>query len=101
MRSDIHNSPARKHRDVSNRRFASLGSLSVFDVHEDGTLSLKQLYGLSGKDPRGFQVSPDGSFLIVGLIDQNLAQVFRLDEEGRISELINELETGSPSSFAF
>jgi hypothetical protein len=46
-------------------------------------------------------VSPDGSFLIVGLIDQNLAQVFRLDEEGRIAELINELETGSPSSFAF
>ena len=101
MCSDIHISPDGKHLYVSNRRFASLGSLSVFDVHEDGTLSLKQLYGLSGKDPRGFQVSPDGSFLIVGLIDQNLAQVFRLDEEGRISELINELETGSPSSFAF
>lgn len=99
MCSDIHISPDGRHVYVSNRRFSSSGSLSVFDVQKDGALSLVQVFPLEGKDPRGFNIDQNCTFLIIGLLDQNLAQVFGLDENGRITEKISELRIGSPSSF--
>lgn len=101
MCSDIHISEDGRHLYVSNRRFSSQGSVSVFDVREDGTICLSQIFALEGKDPRGFNIARDGSFLIIGLIDCSLAQVYRLDPEGRITQKISELSVGSPSSFAF
>lgn len=99
MCSDIHISPDGKHLYASNRRFSSFGSLSVFDVHEDGSLSLKQVFSLKGKDPRGFNLSYDGKVLICGLLDQNLVQTFALNEDGFIDEMISELALNAPSSF--
>ena len=99
MCSDIHISSDGKHLYTSNRRFSSFGSLSVFDVREDGSLSLKQVFALKGKDPRGFNLSCDGKFLICGLLDQNLVQAFALNDNGIIGEMISELALNAPSSF--
>ena len=98
MCSDIHISDNGKWLYASNRRFSSAGSLSVFDIHEDGTLTMKQLLQLDGKDPRGFQIISD-QYLIIGLLDQNRADLFELDENGMIKEKTAEIAVGSPSSF--
>ena len=98
MCSDIHISSNGKHLYVSNRCFAETGSLSVLDVNEDGTLVLKQVYPLEGNDPRGFNLNQEGTFLFVSLLDQNLIEIFELDEKGMIKKKKGELQISSPGS---
>ena len=98
MCSDIHISSNGKHLYVSNRCFAETGSLSVLDVNEDGTLVLKQVYPLEGNDPRGFNLNQEGTFLSVSLLDQNLIEIFELDEKGMIKKKKGELQVSSPGS---
>ena len=98
MCSDIHFSSDGRHLYVSDRCFASQGSLSVLDIGEDGLLKLKQVYPLEGKDPRGFNVNRENTLLFVSLLDRNLIQVFRLDHDGQIAGKKEELEISSPCS---
>lgn len=98
MCSDIHISSNGKHLYVSNRCFAETGSLSALDVNEDGTLVLKQVYPLEGNDPRGFNLNQEGTFLFVSLLDQNLIEIFELDEKGMIKKKKGELQISSPGS---
>jgi 6-phosphogluconolactonase len=98
MCSDIHISSDGRHLYVSNRCFAKQGSLSVLDVKEDGMLVLKQVYPLEGKDPRGFNVNQEGTLLFVSLLDQNLIQVFELDDSGVIAKKKGELQISSPGA---
>ncbi len=99
MCSDIHVSQNGKHLYASTRRFAATGALAVYDILENGQLRLRQIFPLKGKDPRGFNLIQDDSLIIIGLLDQNLVQIFEINEDGTIGELIDEISLDSPSSF--
>ena len=98
MCSDIHITSGGRHLYVSNRRFSSSGSITVFNVNEDGTLSFSKNIPLEGKDPRGFNLSEDGQYLFVSLMDKNIIQVFLLDENGLPQEKITDIPVNSPVS---
>lgn len=102
MPSDIHVSHDGKHVYVSNRCFMSEGSIASYKVLDDGTLQYLGVTMLGGKDPRGFNITPDDRYLIVSIMEQNLVRIYELDEEtGMPDKVIAEAQVNSAASFAF
>lgn len=103
MPSDVHLSFDKRFLYVSNRSMwnkEASGSIASYRVLEDGTLELTDVFRLSGKDPRGFQVSPDDNRLIVGLCDASRIDIYETDpENGTIRKRVDSIDSASPASF--
>ncbi|MBR4470809.1 MAG: beta-propeller fold lactonase family protein [Erysipelotrichaceae bacterium] len=105
MPSDLHLSYDKRFLYVSNRSMFNKdnnGSIACFKVNEDHTLSFIEVFELPGRDPRGFNTSQCDNHLIVGLCDANRICIYETDEEtGKITSLVNEIESASPASFVW
>ena len=100
MPSDIHVSHDGRFVYSSNRSFEGVGNLAVYEVQPDYTLRLTGNIGLNGRDPRGFAISENDRYLVVGLLDQNTVEVIRLDvETGLAEETVSTVGIASPASF--
>ena len=97
MPADIHISKDGQYLYVSNRHFINLGSICVFKVLDNGTLSIKQIFELEGKDPRGFNLI-DHDHIIVGLLDNNKVYIYQL-EDGIITKLVETISIPGASCF--
>lgn len=77
MSADIHISPDGKFLYASNR--GDQNNISIFSIHEDGTLKEIGYQSTLGEHPRIFAIDSSGNFLIVtNLISDNVI-VFRRD----------------------
>ncbi|WP_368191878.1 lactonase family protein [Blautia sp. 1033sp1_1033st1_G9_1033SCRN_220408] len=76
---------------ASNR---NANSISVFEIREDGLMSLIHNETVPDGSPRDFQFTPDGRFLIVGLQKSNQLVVYKMNEHGgmKFCSLIKEIE---------
>lgn len=97
MPSDIHMSQDGSFLCVSNRRFDGTGNLFCYKVCADGLLQRGYEIPLDGKDPRGFMITSDNQFIIVSLLDKNVAEVYALKND--IAEKVYVLSVDGISSF--
>lgn len=93
--ADIHVSPDGKYLYSSNRLKAD--GLTIFSINdEDGTLT-RVGYQSTGKHPRNFAITPDGSLLLVAARDENRIEVYSIDKAtGLTSKLNADIEVASP-----
>ena len=90
-------SPDGHHLYVSNRGH---DSISVFSVHDQ--LGLIQNIPSYGIQPRDFNVSPDGTLVIVGNLDSNTLTTYARDAKtGLLSVLEKDIPSFEPVCFEF
>jgi 6-phosphogluconolactonase len=77
--ADIHLTQTGNRLYVSNRGY---DSLAIYDVVEDGNLTLVAIQASGGRNPRNFALSPDARFVLVANEFSNVVVVFRADEKG-------------------
>ena len=80
--ADIHMHPSGKYLYTSHR--LDNDGISVFAVDENGLLE-KIAYTRTGRHPRNFMITPDGSLLLVACMHDNMIQVFRIAEDGTLT----------------
>jgi len=84
---------------VSNRGHESL---ACFKVTMDGTLILREVVPVHGKNPRHFAVSPSGNFLIVANQDSKNVTLFKIHPEtGKLTFLSEQTLPVSPVCILF
>ena len=91
--ADIHLSPDEKFLYASTRLEGD--GITIFRVKEDGSLE-KIGYQATGKHPRNFAITPDGSLLLVACRDSDCVQIFQRDVSTGLlqnSEVIISLNT--------
>ncbi len=98
MPSDIHISTNGHFLYVSNRRFASFGTIMTYKILDASHIQPLSTLCLNGKDPRGFMISQDNQYMFVGLLDKDIIEVYKL-MDGIPSAKIDELTISSPSCF--
>ena len=77
--ADIHVSPNGKFLYASNR--LQEDGIAIFSIdNEDGTLT-KVGYQLTARHPRNFAITPNGNFLLVAGRDDNVVEVYRIDNK--------------------
>lgn len=79
------------------------GSIAVYKRNgQDGTLALVQTAKVNGTTPRGMEIDPSGSFLIVGDQKANHFSAMRINQEtGELHGEGKSIEVPSPVSFVF
>lgn len=76
--ADIHLSADDKFLYASTRLKGD--RIVIFEINEDGTL--KRIgYHETGKHPRNFAITPDGSLMLVACKDSNIIQIFYIDKQ--------------------
>ena len=80
--ADIHMHPSGKYLYTSHR--LDNDGISVFAVDDNGLLE-KIAYNRTGRHPRNFMITPDGSLLMVTCMHDNLIQVFSIAEDGTLT----------------
>ena len=80
--ADIHMHPSGRFLYTSHR--LDNDGISVFAVGEDGLLE-KIAYTRTGRHPRNFMITPDGSLILVAAMRDNIIQVFRIAEDGTLT----------------
>lgn len=86
--ADIHVSPNGKFLYASNR--LQEDGIAIFSIDsKDGTLS-KVGYQLTAKHPRNFAITPNGKFLLVAGRDDNVVEVYRIDNKTGLLTNINQ-----------
>jgi 6-phosphogluconolactonase len=84
---------------VSNRGH---GSITVYAVHRDGTLSAVEHAASGGRIPRNFSIDPTGRFLFASNQDTEDIVVHRIDARtGRLSPTRARQPLANPGSVAF
>ena len=94
--ADIHMHPSGKYLYTSHR--LDNDGISVFAVDENGLLE-KIAYTRTGRHPRNFMITPDGSLLLVACMHDNLIQVFRIAEDGTLTltDAVLRFDSDQPS----
>ncbi len=94
--ADIHMHPSGKYLYTSHR--LDNDGISVFAVDDSGLLE-KIAYTRTGRHPRNFMITPDGSLLLVACMHDNLIQVFRIAEDGTLTltDAVLRFESDQPS----
>lgn len=100
MPSDVHVSHDGKYVWAANRSFKNGGSIISYKVNDDYTLTEINWMEIDGGDPRGFNITDDDKFLVVGICDKNKVDIYKL-ENGIPSTLISSSCIHSPASIAF
>jgi 6-phosphogluconolactonase len=55
----------------------------------------------SPKVPRGFDISPDGKWLVVGGQSDNTIQTMQIGADGKLTATDNKVEVGAPVCILF
>ena len=77
-------------------------TLSVFEISTDGKLTLLQNTAAGAKVPRGFALSPDGSWFVVAGQDDDRITTFAIDpKSGRLEPTSAAATVGKPVSILF
>ena len=94
--ADIHMHPSGRYLYTSHR--LDNDGISVFAVDDNGLLE-KIAYTRTGRHPRNFMVTPDGSLLMVTCMHDNLIQVFRIAEDGTLTltDAVIRFDSDQPS----
>lgn len=94
--ADIHMHPSGKYLYTSHR--LDNDGISVFAVGENGLLE-KIAYTRTGRHPRNFMITKDGSLLMVACMHDNLIQVFRIAEDGTLTltDAVLRFDSDQPS----
>ncbi|MBO5876224.1 MAG: lactonase family protein [Bacteroidales bacterium] len=94
--ADIHMHPSGKYLYTSHR--LDNDGISVFAVGENGLLE-KIAYTRTGRHPRNFMITKDGSLLMVACMHDNLIQVFRIAEDGTLTltDVVLRFDSDQPS----
>ena len=95
--ADIHIHPNGKWLYTSHR--LDNDGISVFSILPDGTLE-KTGYSRTGRHPRNFMITDDGSYLLVACRDDKLVQVFKINSDGSLTltESVLRFQDDMPSS---
>ena len=95
--ADIHLHPSGQYLYTSHR--LDNDGISIFKTNADGTLE-KLGYARTGRHPRNFMITPDGKLLLVACMNDNLVQVFRIEDDGTLTLTPSALrvENDRPSS---
>ncbi len=96
--ADIHLSPDGSHLLVSNR---GDNSLALFELAEDGRLSLQVTPSCGGNWPRNFALAKNGRFALVGNRRSNQVSILKFDNEGVGVSLKSQLACHEPSCIKF
>lgn len=98
--ADIHVSPDGKHLYISTR--LRKDGITIFTIDpKDGTLAYagKQL---TKAHPRGFAITPNGKYLLVGSRDEHAIQVFKRDAKtGLLSNANKDINVNKPVCIKF
>ncbi len=98
--ADIHVSPNGRYLYASNRLQEDGIAIFSIDAH-DGTLT-KVGYQLTAKHPRNFIITPNGKFLLVAGRDDNLIQVFQINNEtGLLTNINKDIAINKPVCIKF
>lgn len=66
-------------------------SIAVFEVTGDGILETRQIISTSGENPRDFNLSPDGKFLLAAHQDSDNVTIFKRDKaSGILTEISHD-----------
>ena len=95
--ADIHIHPNGKWLYTSHR--LDNDGISVFSILSGGTLE-KTGYARTGRHPRNFMITDDGSYLLAACRDDKLVQVFKINSDGSLTltESVLRFEDDMPSS---
>lgn len=95
--ADIHLHPSGKYLYTSHR--LDNDGIAIFRTLPDGRIE-KTGYARTGKHPRNFCISPDGSLLFVACRDDRMIQVFHIEEDGTLTltPSVLRFEEDMPSS---
>ena len=95
--ADIHIHPNGKWLYTSHR--IDNDGISVFSILSGGTLE-KTGYARTGRHPRNFMITDDGSYLLAACRDDKLVQVFKINSDGSLTltESVLRFEDDMPSS---
>lgn len=81
--ADIHMHPSGQWLYTSHR--LENDGISIFKVLKDGKLE-KIGYAHTGRHPRNFMITPDGKLLLVACRDDRSIQVFRIGQDGTLTQ---------------
>lgn len=95
--ADIHLHPSGKYLYTSHR--LDNDGIAIFRTLPDGRIE-KTGYARTGRHPRNFCISPDGSLLLVACRDDRMIQVFHIEEDGTLTltPSVLRFEEDMPSS---
>ena len=96
--ADIHASADGKFIYASNRGH---DSIAILEVQEDGSLKLVANEPTKGKDPRNFQISPDGNFILVANQNGNNLISYKRDAKTGLMNFIAEVAAPAPVCILF
>ncbi len=82
---------------VANR---TLEAITIFKIQEDKLVFVTYQF-LNGKTVREFNISPDGRWMIVCLMDSNDVYTFRILENGRLKQTFHTKEISSAVCVCF
>jgi 6-phosphogluconolactonase len=90
--------PTGKYIYSSNR---GSGSISVFEIDDQGKASMVQNFGAKLGWVRDFNLTSSGRFIIAGNLRSDEVVLLKLDRKGRILEYLNSIKLPSPSCLVF
>ena len=91
--ADIHLSADEKFLYVSSR---GEDTIAVYQVKEDGLLSLVEIVSAGVKTPRNFAIDPSGKWLLAGGQNSDTVAVHRIDPETGKLTLTQTFEVPTP-----
>lgn len=92
--ADIHLSASGRRLYLSNRGH---NTIAVFEVGEDGALTLQGISSCGGNWPRNFAVGPADQFLLVANRRSNQISILPLDDDGGIGRAAQQIPLSEPS----
>ncbi|WDF69464.1 lactonase family protein [Sphingobacterium oryzagri] len=98
--AEIKFSPDFKFIYASNRGDAN--SIALFQVDKNGNLHQSKVYSTNGKEPRNFNISPDGRFLLVANQSTDDITVFKRDvRTGELTDTAKSIAVPTPVCIIF
>lgn len=99
--ADIHVSPEGKFVYATNRD-GKTNNISVFKTSSTGKLLLIQQIKTLGENPRNFQLTPNGKYLLVGNQDSNEIVIFERNKKtGKLSDSGKRIKQCAPVFIGF
>lgn len=98
--ADIHVSLDGKFLYASNRLKAD--GIAIFSINEDDGTLTKVGYQPTGRHPRNFVITPNGKLLLVASRDDNVIQVFSIDQlTGLLTDIGQDIPIDKPVCLKF
>ncbi|HLS96715.1 MAG TPA: lactonase family protein [Sphingobacterium sp.] len=98
--AEIKLSPDGQFLYASNRGDAN--SIALFEIEKSGKLIKSKVYPTNGVEPRNFNITPDGRFLLVANQSTDNITVFERDmSTGELKQTDNQIDVPTPVCIAF